>query len=118
MVTFSLDVDRQNRKDPRMKTVLPFVSSHHLRARHPHFLWVCSIGCALQEAIQPMLVIQHQQTGHKEAIEPGVDSFGALAQSETQSTARAAQQSDAVEGMYFSRKIRPVRPGSQRLQIL
>lgn len=65
-----------------------------------------------------MLVVKHQQAIHEEAIEPGVDGFGALAQSKTQSAAGSTEQGNTVEGVDSDGKIGLERPGGQRPKVL
>src|SRR6266567_1001651 len=100
--------------------IIPFmaISSDQFPARHPYLLWVGAVCGALHQATQSVFVIEDQQAGHKEAVEPGVNRPGALAQGETQASTCAAQQGYAKERAYARGEIWGLRPYRHGLKLL
>src|SRR6266702_2013095 len=45
---------------------------------HPDFLGIGAVGGSLDESLQPLLVIEHQQSRHKKAIQPSMQVGGKI----------------------------------------
>src|SRR5579885_454567 len=81
------------------------ISSHQFAARHPDFLGVGAVGGALQETLQALFVVEDEQAGQEDAVEPGEQGFRAFAQSEAQTACAAREQREAIDSLDMRRKI-------------
>ena len=73
----------------------------------------------MQQAIQALLVVEDQQAGHKKAVEPRLEGFGAFARSEAQAAACPAYQGNPVKCMEIALmigEIWSISPGGQGMQ--
>src|SRR5579885_1779179 len=86
------------------------ISSHQFAARHPDLLGVGAVGGALQETLQALFVVEDEQAGQEDAVEPGKQGFRAFAQGEAQATSAAREQRETIDSPDMRGKIRLLCP--------